>query len=33
VLKVVALPERRGPPAEARACYVEVGVDEDCAAS
>jgi ribosome-associated heat shock protein Hsp15 len=27
VLRVLALPARRGPPAEARACYVEVGVD------
>lgn len=25
VLRVVALPARRGPPAEARACYVELG--------
>ena len=28
VLRVIALPERRGPPAEARACYEELGVDE-----
>jgi ribosome-associated heat shock protein Hsp15 len=28
VLKVLCLPERRGPPAEARACYEEVGIDE-----
>ena len=27
VLRVVALPARRGPPAEARACYEELGVD------
>jgi ribosome-associated heat shock protein Hsp15 len=27
VLKVLALPTRRGPAAEARACYQEVGVD------
>ena len=27
ILKVLALPERRGPPAEARACYQELGVD------
>ena len=27
VLRVLALPERRGPPAEARACYEELGVD------
>jgi ribosome-associated heat shock protein Hsp15 len=28
VLKVLALPSRRGPAAEARSCYVEVGIDE-----
>ena len=28
VLRVLALPTRRGPPAEARACYQELGVDE-----
>jgi ribosome-associated heat shock protein Hsp15 len=27
VLRVLALPARRGPPPEARACYGEVGVD------
>ena len=27
ILKVLALPSRRGPAAEARACYMEVGVD------
>lgn len=27
VLRVVALPVRRGPPAEARTCYEELGVD------
>jgi ribosome-associated heat shock protein Hsp15 len=27
VLKVLMLPHRRGPPAEARACYEELGVD------
>ena len=27
VLRVLALPDRRGPPAEARACYQELGVD------
>ena len=27
VLRVLALPERRGPPVEARACYEEVPVD------
>jgi len=26
VLRVLALPERRGPAAEARACYEELGV-------
>ncbi|QIL01629.1 RNA-binding S4 domain-containing protein [Sphingomonas sinipercae] len=40
VLKVLALPDRRGPPAEARACYEELhplaggtGVDENSAAT
>ena len=28
VLKVLALPARRGPAAEARACYEELGIDE-----
>ena len=28
ILKVVALPERRGPAAEARDCYEELGIDE-----
>ena len=28
VLKVLALPHRRGPPAEALACYEELGIDE-----
>ena len=28
VLKVLALPVRRGPAAEARACYEELGIDE-----
>ena len=28
VLRVLALPERRGPPSEARTCYEELGVDE-----
>ena len=27
ILKVLALPERRGPPAAARACYEELGID------
>lgn len=29
VLRVLALPERRGPAGEARACYEEVSVDGD----
>ena len=28
VLKVLALPSRRGPAAEARLCYEELGIDE-----
>ena len=28
VLKVLALPQRRGPAVEARACYEELGIDE-----
>jgi ribosome-associated heat shock protein Hsp15 len=28
VLKVLCLPERRGPAAEAGACYQELGIDE-----
>ena len=31
VLRVLALPERRGPAAEARACYEELGVDGESA--
>ena len=31
VLRVLALPARRGPPAEARGCYEELGVDEETA--
>jgi ribosome-associated heat shock protein Hsp15 len=27
VLRVLALPQRRGPPAEARLCYQELGID------
>jgi ribosome-associated heat shock protein Hsp15 len=27
VFKIAALPVRRGPPAEARACYVELEID------
>ena len=28
ILRVIGLPERRGPPAEARLCYDELGIDE-----
>ena len=28
ILRVLALPTRRGPAAEARGCYEELGVDE-----
>ena len=28
VLRVLCLPERRGPAAEARTCYQELGIDE-----
>ena len=28
VLRVLSLPERRGPASEARACYEELGIDE-----
>jgi ribosome-associated heat shock protein Hsp15 len=31
VLRVVALPDRRGPAPEARACYEELGVDDTAA--
>ena len=33
VLRVLALPSRRGPASEARACYDELGVDEKSSAS
>ena len=33
VLRVLRLPERRGPADEARTCYEELGVDEASAAS
>ena len=33
VLKVVDLPARRGPVAEARACYEELGVDGESGAT
>lgn len=29
VLRIVSLPLRRGPPAEASACYVDMGSEED----
>ena len=29
VLRVLALPDRRGPAAEARICYEELGIDGD----
>ena len=28
ILKVLGLPERRGPASEARLCYEELGIDE-----
>ena len=33
ILRVLSLPVRRGPAAEARACYEEVGIDEKSPAS
>jgi ribosome-associated heat shock protein Hsp15 len=33
ILRVLALPDRRGPAAEARACYEELGIDAGSAAS
>jgi ribosome-associated heat shock protein Hsp15 len=33
VVRVLALPERRGPAAEARLCYLELGVDVPGAAT
>jgi ribosome-associated heat shock protein Hsp15 len=33
VLRVLCLPARRGPAAEARACYEELGIDEKSFAS
>jgi len=33
ILRVVCLPQRRGPAREARACYEEVGIDGKSAAS
>ena len=28
IVRVLALPQRRGPAAEARSCYEELGIDE-----
>ena len=33
IIRVLALPERRGPASEARTCYEELGVDEPSAAT
>ncbi len=33
ILRVLHLPSRRGPAAEARACYEELGIDEPRAAT
>jgi len=33
ILKVLSLPERRGPAAEARLCYEELGIDAGGAAT
>ena len=33
VLRVLDLPERRGPAAEVRACYEELAIDEPCRAT
>lgn len=33
VLRVLSLPQRRGPASEARACYEELGIDEKSPAS
>ena len=33
ILRIIDLPARRGPPAEARACYEELGVDDPKAAT
>ena len=33
ILKVLCLPERRGPAPEARLCYEELGIDEPKAAT
>jgi ribosome-associated heat shock protein Hsp15 len=31
VLRLISLPGRRGPPAEASACYIDMGLDGDIA--
>ena len=33
VVRVLALPARRGPPGEARACYEELAIDEPSSAT
>ena len=33
ILRVLFLPERRGPAPQARACYEELGIDEKSSAS
>ena len=33
ILRVLCLPERRGPAADARLCYEELGIDEPKAAT
>lgn len=33
VIRVLALPARRGPSTEARACYAELGVDDEAGAA
>ena len=33
ILKVLSLPQRRGPAREARSCYEELGIDEKSSAS
>jgi ribosome-associated heat shock protein Hsp15 len=33
ILRVLALPARRGPAGEARACYEELGIDGESAAT
>ena len=33
IMRVLSLPERRGPASEARTCYEELGVDDSSAAT